>query len=825
MTEVFLSVLKQSLFAVPAICTVLLIRYFFPRLGRVSVGFLWIFVAVSLLIPVRFASDFSLMPLKDPISAMMEEKEIFDEQRLASSVILPEDITVLSPSDDLSLDALPDEMKTFIYEVPRATPKQTSPPIPDVLAVLWIFGMGSMALYTLISYLRLKKRTAVSVCVEHHIRICDHIDTPFILGCFHPIICIPSDGITEDMQAAVLLHEKAHLVRFDHIKKPIAFVLCAVHWFNPLLWFAYAAYCRDLELFCDDAVTRTMALSEKHAYADALLACSIRTPGTPSVSCALAFGEVGVKTRIRRIFDNRRAGILVTVVCLLLISASVLLFLTVPRVTTEDIFQQDGFRVTAIAENLAMAITVPIDALDETAYTEKGQHFSDGEVVIHQSDATTVSLVHVYYRDSEGVLNRDSDPYLTFTFRLSYDHVKEHNVITAISRPNYQNTQLTDYTSSALCPGDLWIGYDCYESGLWSSSTAYGTEFSIGIDETHVRGANDDLRFTLTGFYDIFYEIGEPNTATDITMLTSGTVTGQSPSMTGQAPDTGFVTAFVPERCIYMTPLSSTLSLGGNNGELYALVYNDDGTLTTDFGRYDRESGRSRISFDVGEAWTDFPYTDEEWDALFPLGTAPDISRFRNRECLMLHRNDMLLHLDEEIWYCKTYGGPDGNRQMWSIHALIPEEEKGEAYWIDAPMLNHTSPFFRFRFDFPATAQLSVSCTDAQLSHSGQDVLTHARPDFDAGVIDFMQPFQIPGDNVVRLLPRDSDGNRVICAEIQFCAKTEGNPEAIWGTVYVEQEGESADGRSTYRATVVGEGLHITDDGADGAVISFQKGS
>ena len=139
--------------------------------------------------------------------------------------------------------------------------------------LVWLLGLAGMLVYTAVSYLRLHRQLAASVCIGGRVWLCDNVRTPFILGVARPRICLPS-GMGEAEREPVVAHETAHLRRLDHIWKPLGFLLLAVYWFHPLCWLAYALFCRDLELACDESVVRTLDKRGVLAYSEALLACS-----------------------------------------------------------------------------------------------------------------------------------------------------------------------------------------------------------------------------------------------------------------------------------------------------------------------------------------------------------------------------------------------------------------------------------------------------------------------------------------------------------------------------------------------------------------------
>lgn len=145
--------------------------------------------------------------------------------------------------------------------------------LTNVLAALWLAGLAAMLLYAFLSWLRLRLLVREAVPAGDGRYICDRLRDPFILGLFRPRIYLPSD-LSEPELSCVLAHEGAHLRRRDHIWKPLGWLLLSVHWFNPLVWLAYALFCRDVEYACDESVVGGLDADGRRAYARALLECS-----------------------------------------------------------------------------------------------------------------------------------------------------------------------------------------------------------------------------------------------------------------------------------------------------------------------------------------------------------------------------------------------------------------------------------------------------------------------------------------------------------------------------------------------------------------------
>lgn len=173
--------------------------------------------------------------------------------------------------------------------------------------------------------------------------MCDEIDSPFILGVFRPRVYLPS-RMTEPQLSRVLAHEKAHLKRHDHWWKPLGFLLLSVYWFNPLVWVAYILLCKDIEMACDERVVRDMDTAERADYAQALLDCS--RSRRVIAACPLAFGEVGVKDRVKGVLNFKKPAFWVITAAVVICGVVAVCFLTSPSAKRE--FSMPGKNISAI---------------------------------------------------------------------------------------------------------------------------------------------------------------------------------------------------------------------------------------------------------------------------------------------------------------------------------------------------------------------------------------------------------------------------------------------------------------------------------------------
>jgi len=311
MAAVFLKLLNLSISASWLVLAVLALRLVSKRSPKWMNVLLWGIVALRLVLPFSIESALSLIPSAETVSPAVVQ---FDP----------------APTITSGVNIIDNAVNPSLSEHFAAAPTMSVNPLyvwTYLAGWVWLIGLGAMLLYALVSYLRLRRRVSVSLCVRENIYLCDAISSPFILGVVKPRIYLPS-GLDEVQRQNVLAHERAHLTRRDHWWKPLGFALLAVYWFNPVLWLAHTLLCRDIELACDERVIRTMDESAVKTYSTVLLACSM--PRKAVITCPLAFGEVGVKERVRNALHYKKPAFWVVAASVAVCVVVAVCFLTNP---------------------------------------------------------------------------------------------------------------------------------------------------------------------------------------------------------------------------------------------------------------------------------------------------------------------------------------------------------------------------------------------------------------------------------------------------------------------------------------------------------------
>lgn len=321
MAEIFQKALNMSIAAGWLILAVIALRLLLRRAPKRFRLLLWAVVGLRLALPWSIESALSLIP---------------------SAQTLPEGIMLeLAPVLDTGISALngainPGFTAAFTPELgASANPLQVLLPIA---AAFWMLGAAAMLLWALVSWLRLRKRVREAVRLEGNVYECE-IASPFVLGLFRPRIYLPF-SLENGERELVLAHERAHITAGDHIIKPLGWLLLAAHWYNPLVWLAYALFCRDIELACDERVVRGLSLSDRADYSQALLDLSRPRGGVRA--CPLAFGESSVKGRVKSVLSYKKPAFWLVLLAVVVCVGAAVCFLTDPKEEAEPVDDGDG---------------------------------------------------------------------------------------------------------------------------------------------------------------------------------------------------------------------------------------------------------------------------------------------------------------------------------------------------------------------------------------------------------------------------------------------------------------------------------------------------
>ena len=408
MAAVFLKLLNLSISASWLVLAVLALRLVSKRSPKWMNVLLWGIVALRLMLPFSIESALSLIPSAETVSPAVVQ---FDP----------------APTITSGVSVIDNAVNPALSEHFAAAPTASVNPLyvwTEIAGWVWLIGLGAMLLYALVSYLRLRRRVSVSLCVRENIYLCDAISSPFILGVVKPHIYLPS-GLDEVQRQNVLAHEQAHLARRDHWWKPLGFALLAVYWFNPVLWLAYTLLCRDIELACDERVIRTMDESAVKAYSTVLLACSM--PRKAVITCPLAFGEVGVKERVKNALRYKKPAFWVVAASVAVCVVVAVCFLTNPE--HETMKWAKNLRVDDVVR---VELTIMPQATDKQYKDFNADEIAEAVALINKSSGR-------YVRSAELLDGGSTTLYVTTTDGVRHTVVNNGNVYLHIDGDAYRN--------------------------------------------------------------------------------------------------------------------------------------------------------------------------------------------------------------------------------------------------------------------------------------------------------------------------------------------------------------------------------------------------
>lgn len=452
MEALFLKLVNMSISAGWVVLAVVVLRFVLKKAPKWVRCVLWALVAVRLLCPFSVQSALSLMPGEKIIpSGGISTRAVGGSAAPASPGAGAAESAsgkYYDPDFDVSSQA------TQITEtvVPAET-VDAGVDLAEILSIVWLCGAAALLCYGLVSFLKLRNKVGASIKLRDNIYLCDYVASPFILGSLKPKIYLPSD-LSEEQLDYVLAHENAHLRRKDNLIKPAAFVLLAVYWFNPVIWLAYILLCRDIELACDERVIKDMDAEDKRAYSEALLSCSV--PKKAIIVCPVAFGEVGVKERVRSVLSYKKPAFWILIAAVIACAAVAVCLLTNPVEDTQKDYSIQGVSFTY--KDVQYDLTEQEQLINAaTAAYEVGDH-----IIVECSTNSGNNYYTVFDTAEARFVNSFTGTNLIW---------EEDNIYTAVY--SFENG-VYDYS------GNL-IGSVEFPAGSYIASLAFEDEASLGL--------------------------------------------------------------------------------------------------------------------------------------------------------------------------------------------------------------------------------------------------------------------------------------------------------------------------------------------------------
>ena len=364
MREIFMGILNLSIVSSFLILAVLLLRFLLRKAPKVVRYVLWGMVALRLAVPYNLESNLSIIP----------NARVFDQNSESST-------SYISSGVPDTTQSIAQAQHTDVYEI---------------LGIVWLVGVALMLIYMLVSIFIVHLMVRERVKYRDNIYRCDHIHSPFVIGIFNPKIYINSAMSDSDLKY-IIAHEQMHITHRDHIFKPLGFILLCVYWFNPLCWLSYYLFSKDIELFCDESVIKTLDAQGKKEYSTVLLSCSSKK--SIVTACPLAFSENDTKHRIKNVLNYKKPTVYIIIASVVLCVIVLVLFMTNP-VSAQEILPDNVVHETqpptqAVTEAEAEPPTEPptekptekpTEAPTEPEYVEQSYDYSYDNSYDYSSD-------------------------------------------------------------------------------------------------------------------------------------------------------------------------------------------------------------------------------------------------------------------------------------------------------------------------------------------------------------------------------------------------------------------------------------------------------
>ena len=297
MTAIFITILNMSITASIIALAVMLVRIPLRKSPKVFSYALWGVVLFRLVFPFSFESIFGLMPT--------------NTNTIPQDIIFPSNPAIQN-GGQLANVPIGETLNTAASAVVSENAGIPVQLIFEIAGYVWLLGFVALLVYAAVGYVNVKRRVYFATLVQDNIYESDKIKTPFVLGFINPKIYFPV-SIDPNKHGYILKHEQVHVKRRDYLIKPFAYIVFALHWFNPIMWIAYFLMSKDMEMSCDEAVLRQTSEDIRREYSTALLNLSVERISILS-PVAFAFGESNVKERVRNVLSFKKPAKWITVV-------------------------------------------------------------------------------------------------------------------------------------------------------------------------------------------------------------------------------------------------------------------------------------------------------------------------------------------------------------------------------------------------------------------------------------------------------------------------------------------------------------------------------
>ncbi len=276
--EAFYWIFNMSITASITGVIIMLVRLI-KKIPRRLTVFLWIIPFFRMIFPFGLNSSYGLMALLSKLTTKT--------------------IVVYQPTDEIAFSITNSVMAADTY-FPITYKVNTLEDVFRIASVVWCIVSLAILLMLTVTYFTTLYEVKDSTHLKDNIYLSEKIASPAVYGIVKPKIILPAPYKDSDIEL-IVLHEKTHIRSLDNLWRIIAFIIVAVHWFNPLSWLFLKRFLTDLELSCDERVLTKIGSDRAKDYASSLLESRQGV-----FVFASAFGGAKIRTRIENILSFKK---------------------------------------------------------------------------------------------------------------------------------------------------------------------------------------------------------------------------------------------------------------------------------------------------------------------------------------------------------------------------------------------------------------------------------------------------------------------------------------------------------------------------------------
>lgn len=283
------------------VCIIIIRALLLYKLPQRTFNFLWFLVIIKLLCPISIPFKYNFISI---ISRVNSNRKLDFQKHIDKLIHIADE----SKASDLLTSNTFDIYSTNFSQI-------------NFLEKIILLGILLSLSFFLIMYIKhyiiFRKATTVNntICNEWlskhklfrkiEIKKSNAIKSPLTYGIFNPVNLLPTNIEFDDEKLQlILLHEFIHIKYFHQLSKIILVITLCIHWFNPIVWAMFFLANRDIELFCDQKVIKTVGNFRRKDYAYMLIHMAEKS----KCSTVNYFNNNCVKERIIMIIKKKDSG-------------------------------------------------------------------------------------------------------------------------------------------------------------------------------------------------------------------------------------------------------------------------------------------------------------------------------------------------------------------------------------------------------------------------------------------------------------------------------------------------------------------------------------